>query len=70
MSKVGAPRGYTSRFDSWRFLEGVPEPSRTRRGHSTLFDLRIPLTFDEVDCEVVAAILREEVQEALVRERP
>ena len=55
------PQGYTSRFDSWRFLDDLPELPRTRRVLSTLLDLRIPLTFDEDDCEAITAILRDEI---------
>ncbi|MEM7430081.1 MAG: aminotransferase class I/II-fold pyridoxal phosphate-dependent enzyme [Pseudomonadota bacterium] len=50
------PNGYTSRFDSWRYME-VPELPRTLEVLSTMCDMRIPLTFDEEDCRVIAEVV-------------
>lgn len=51
------PRGYTSRFDSWQYLDGDEDLPRTRQVLSVLCDLRLPLTFDEADCDVIGEII-------------
>lgn len=53
------PAGYTSTWRSWRYL---PEQSLTRTDRilSTLFDMRIPLTFSIDDCRTIGHILVEE----------
>ncbi len=56
------PNGYTSRYDSWHYLE-VPDMPRTISVLSTMCDMRIPLTFDEADCRTIA-----EVSSATARE--
>ncbi len=50
------PNGYTSRYDSWRYME-VPDLPRTLRILSTMCDMRIPLTFDEDDCRLIAEVI-------------
>ncbi len=55
------PRGYTSRFDSWRYVEDLPDLPRTRRVLAKTLDLRLPLTFDEDDARTIATIIAEEV---------
>lgn len=56
------PNGYTSRYDSWQYMD-VPDLPRTLEVLATMCDMRIPLTFDEADCrviaEVIAAVARE-----------
>ncbi|MEM0976916.1 MAG: DegT/DnrJ/EryC1/StrS family aminotransferase [Pseudomonadota bacterium] len=54
------PVGYTSRHDSWRYLERQQMP-QTDAVLSTLLDMRIPLTFSLEDCELIGRILKEEV---------
>lgn len=60
------PRGFTSRYDSWRYLAPQDLP-RTRATLARLFDLRLPLTFTEADCSLLARIVAEE---AAVPARP
>lgn len=55
------PRGYTSRFDSWRYLDGSPDLPGTRKALATLLDMRVPLTFDLADCSQIVRILAEEI---------
>jgi len=55
------PEGYTSRYDSWRYIEELPSLPRTEQILATLMDMRLPLTFDEADCALLAEIIREEV---------
>lgn len=59
------PKGYTSSFDSWEYL---PEQSLpvTRAILDGLFDLRLPLTLDDHDCDLIAAHICEAL-EALAR---
>ncbi len=51
------PRGYTSRFDSWRYLGEPPELPGTRNALATLLDMRVPLTFDLEDCRHIVDII-------------
>lgn len=55
------PRGFTSRFDSWRFLPAQDCP-QTAAVLSRLFDMRLPLTFTPEDCRLIGTIIAEEVQ--------
>ncbi|MEO1722833.1 MAG: aminotransferase class I/II-fold pyridoxal phosphate-dependent enzyme [Pseudomonadota bacterium] len=55
-----APAGFTSRFDSWRYLREPQSLPRTIETLATTVDLRLPLTFDEADCRIIAAIIAEE----------
>ncbi len=54
------PVGFTSRHDSWRYVEAHDLP-QTDRVLSGLIDMRLPLTFSLEDCDMLAAIIREEV---------
>ena len=54
------PHGFTSRYDSWRYLgEAQPLP-RTLDALARLLDMRIPLTFTEDDCRLIGEIIAEE----------
>lgn len=51
------PRGYTSRYDSWRYL-GTQQPlPGTLEVLSTTCDMRVPLTFDTDDCRLIVEII-------------
>gem|GEM_PF-6565601 len=54
------PVGFTSRHDSWRYVDAhdLPQTDRVLAG---LMDMRLPLTFSLEDCDMLAAIIREEV---------
>lgn len=52
------PKGYTSRFDSWRYLADMPQLPRTREILAGTCDIRIPLTFELDDCRLIAEILK------------
>ncbi len=54
------PRGYTSRYDSWRYADPAPLPA-TDRVLAGLLDMRLPLTFSLEDCALLARIIRAEV---------
>ena len=55
-----APKGFTSRHDSWRYVEAQELP-KTDEILSTLLDLRLPLTFDSKDIEQIGHILVQEI---------
>lgn len=54
------PAGFTSRYDSWRYAPcaRMPRSDRVLRG---ILDMRLPLTFTEDDCRLIARIVRDEV---------
>ncbi|MBS0123606.1 DegT/DnrJ/EryC1/StrS family aminotransferase [Thetidibacter halocola] len=54
------PKGFTSRYDSWRYApsERMPATDRILRG---IVDMRLPLTFTLDDCALIARIIRAEV---------
>ena len=54
------PRGFTSRYDSWRYAPSAPMP-QTDRVLGALLDMRVPLTFSLEDCALIARIIRAEV---------
>jgi dTDP-4-amino-4,6-dideoxygalactose transaminase len=55
------PQGFTSRYDSWKYMEEVPQLPQTLAILSNTLDLRIPLTFDLEDmqliCDIIADVL-------------
>jgi len=56
------PRGFTSRYDSWRYLGEVSPLPQTLAILATTFDLRIPLTFSIEDMELIGSIISDEVE--------
>ena len=54
------PRGFTSRYDSWRYATAEPMPA-TDCVLAGLLDMRVPLTFSLDDCALIARIIRAEV---------
>ncbi len=54
------PVGFTSRYDSWRYADTAPMPA-TDRILNAIVDMRVPLTFSLEDCDVIARIIRAEV---------
>jgi len=54
------PAGFTSRYDSWRYAPSTPMPA-TDRVLKGILDMRLPLTFSEDDCAMIARIIRAEV---------
>lgn len=57
------PRGFTSRYDSWRYAPQRPLP-RTDAALACLLDMRLPLTFSLEDCALIARIIAEEADRA------
>ncbi|MBF9032216.1 aminotransferase [Rhodobacterales bacterium HKCCE3408] len=57
------PVAFTSRYDSWRYAPAQRLP-KTDAILAQLLDMRLPLTFSEDDCRLIASIIREEVMDA------
>ena len=56
------PQGFTSRYDSWRYLDESPQLPQTLEILTQTFDIRIPLTFDCEDMVLIAEIIGEELK--------
>ncbi|MDQ7070953.1 MAG: aminotransferase class I/II-fold pyridoxal phosphate-dependent enzyme [Rhodobacterales bacterium] len=54
------PSGFTSRYDSWRYVKSTPMPVSDRI-LAGILDMRVPLTFSTEDYELIARIIRNEV---------
>ena len=57
------PQGFTSRFDSWRYIGEAPELPKTLAILANTFDMRLPLTFDTDDIKLIAKIIGEVLAE-------
>lgn len=57
------PKGFTSRYDSWRYAPSAPIPA-SDRVLAGVIDMRLPLTFSLEDCAKLARIIRAEVSAA------
>ena len=51
--------GYTSRYVHWAYAD-QPTLPQTDAVLAGLIDMRLPLTFSEDDCDVIARIIRDE----------
>ncbi|AUQ46918.1 putative pyridoxal-phosphate-dependent aminotransferase [Phaeobacter inhibens] len=58
------PAGFTSAHQSWRYMAGQDLP-RTDAVLAILFDMRLPLTFSEDDCALIAELICEAVDEVM-----
>ena len=56
------PVGFTSAHQSWRYIAAQPMP-QTDGVLATLFDMRLPLTFSEADCALIATLICDSVRE-------
>ena len=54
------PKAFTSRYYSWKYAPSSPMPE-SDRVLSAILDMRVPLTFSEEDCDLIARIIRSEV---------
>jgi dTDP-4-amino-4,6-dideoxygalactose transaminase len=59
------PAGFTSSWESWQYIKNQPTLPRTRKTLDFLCDFRIPLTFTLEDCNTVAAVIKQVVEEVL-----
>lgn len=53
------PVGFTSCYDSWKYLTNLPNLFNTKKVLATMCDIRLPLTFTKDDCDLIVAIIRE-----------
>jgi dTDP-4-amino-4,6-dideoxygalactose transaminase len=59
------PRGFTSRYDSWRYIESKQNLPQTLKLLACTFDLRIPLTFSVEDMLVIGEIIDDVVRQSI-----
>ena len=59
------PQGFTSRYDSWRYLGKAPQLPQTLEVLSTTLDMRLPLTFNTEDMGIITTIIGEELSALL-----
>lgn len=57
------PKAFTSRYDSWVYIKDIPHLPKTLEVLSKTIDMRVPLTFDAHDCDVIADIIADEMQQ-------
>ena len=59
------PNGFTSTYDSWEYFPTLPklELPQTRKVLATMCDMRLPLTFSTDDCDDIADIIADVIQE-------
>ena len=55
------PVAFTSRYDSWEYLGEQPELPATKHALDKTIDMRVPLTFDQDDCDVITQIIESEL---------
>ena len=55
------PKAFTSRYDSWKYIEDMPVLPNTLNVLEKTLDMRVPLTFDEADCDLIAEIIADEL---------
>jgi hypothetical protein len=55
------PHGFTSKYDSWKYIPAQEMAKSDRIINSTL-DMRLPLTFSVEDCRIIATIISQEVE--------
>lgn len=58
------PEDYTSRYDSWGYLSSTRELPNADRILAELCDLRLPLTFNEEDCDDIVRLMGNSIEEA------
>jgi dTDP-4-amino-4,6-dideoxygalactose transaminase len=60
------PQGFTSRYDSWRYIKSKQRLPQTLKILACTFDLRIPLTFSVEDMVVIGEIIDDVVLQFIV----
>ena len=55
------PTAFTSRYDSWEYLDDIPDLPATKQALDKTIDMRVPLTFNADDCALITQIIAEEV---------
>lgn len=57
------PHGFTSSYRNWQYLPSIPELPASDQVLECLFDFRVPLTFTLEDCRLIAAIIKQIIEE-------
>jgi dTDP-4-amino-4,6-dideoxygalactose transaminase len=57
------PHGFTSSYRNWQYLPSMPELPASDQVLEYLFDFRVPLTFTLEDCRLIAAIIKQVLEE-------
>ncbi|ACN13435.1 aminotransferase, DegT/DnrJ/EryC1-family protein [Desulforapulum autotrophicum HRM2] len=60
------PVGFTSAYESWKYLGQLPDLTNTRRILAVMCDMRIPLTFTLEDCDTILNIIEQTVKTILI----
>ena len=55
------PKAFTNRYDSWKYIDDIPHLPKTLDVLSKTIDMRVPLTFDLDDCDIIADIISAEI---------
>lgn len=56
------PKAFTSRYDSWHYIDDIPTLPNTLRVLEKTVDMRVPLTFTTDDCDIIADIISDEME--------
>ena len=54
------PTAFTSRYDSWEYLDDIPDLPATKAALDKTIDMRVPLTFTGEDCDIITTIIAQE----------
>jgi dTDP-4-amino-4,6-dideoxygalactose transaminase len=57
------PKAFTSRYDSWHYISPMPHLPSTLKALDRTLDLRVPLTFDDEDCQLIGAVIAQVMAE-------
>lgn len=57
------PIGFTSSWDSWKYIETFQPLPKTRNVLDFMCDFRLPLTFSLEDCKTISTIIRQVAEE-------
>ena len=57
------PKAFTSRYDSWHYINPMPHLPSTLEALDRTLDLRVPLTFDDEDCRLIGAVIAQVMAE-------
>ena len=55
------PAAFTSRYDSWQYIKDLPDLPATKAALAKTVDMRIPLTFESQDCQIITQIIADEM---------
>jgi len=61
------PNAFTSRYDSWHYIDPMPYLPNTLKALEKTLDIRVPLTFDDEDCYLIGAVIEQVMAEFMGR---